>query len=212
MARKEKKYHFIYKTTNQINGKFYVGMHSTDDPNDGYLGSGYKLRRSINKYGNENFKMEILEFFDNRKLLVERERDLVNEELLKDPMCMNLVFGGNGGFISVDGYKKGAKRMNEVLWSNPDWVAKKRKLSKEYATNNPTGFAATRIGGGMYWAGKTHTEETKRKMSEAKKGKYNGFNNPQFGTMWITNGTENKKIKKEEKIPTGWNGGRVIKK
>jgi hypothetical protein len=39
----EYKYHIIYKTTNLINGKIYVGMHSTDNLNDGYLGSGWIL-------------------------------------------------------------------------------------------------------------------------------------------------------------------------
>ena len=34
--------------------------------------------------------------------------------------------------------------------------------------------------------------------------------NSQYGTMWITNGKKNKKIKKEEKIPEGWTKGRII--
>ena len=49
MARKEKKYHFIYKTTNLLSGKYYIGMHSTDNLDDGYLGSGYRLRLAIKK-------------------------------------------------------------------------------------------------------------------------------------------------------------------
>ena len=65
MARKEKKFHFIYKITNTKNGKYYIGMHSTDNLNDGYLGSGIRLRRSIRRNGIENFKIEYLEFFDN---------------------------------------------------------------------------------------------------------------------------------------------------
>jgi len=43
MPRKQKKYHYIYKTTNILNYKFYIGMHSTDDLDDGYVGSGKRL-------------------------------------------------------------------------------------------------------------------------------------------------------------------------
>ena len=63
-------------------------MHSTDNQNDGYLGSGKRLWYSINKYGKENFKIEHLEFFDNRKELVEQEKKIVNSDLLKDIKCL----------------------------------------------------------------------------------------------------------------------------
>ena len=64
MSKKEnwytnpRKFHFIYKTTCSVNGKYYYGMHSTDDLEDGYIGSGTKLWHSIKKHGLENFKME----------------------------------------------------------------------------------------------------------------------------------------------------------
>jgi len=50
----------IYKTTNLVNGKIYVGKHYSS-ADDGYLGSGSKLNEDIKKYGKENFKREILE-------------------------------------------------------------------------------------------------------------------------------------------------------
>ena len=56
----KKKHYLVYKTTNLVNGKIYIGQHQTYDLNDGYLGSGILLRRAIEKYGEENFKREIL--------------------------------------------------------------------------------------------------------------------------------------------------------
>ena len=43
----------IYKTTNTVNNKIYIGKHQTENINDSYLGSGISLERAINKYGKE---------------------------------------------------------------------------------------------------------------------------------------------------------------
>lgn len=206
--RKEKKYHYIYKTTNLKNGKFYVGMHSTDNLNDGYLGSGTRLRRSIRRNGIENFKIEYLEFFDNRIDLVNREKELVNEDLLKDPLCINLVYGGNGGYISPEGVKKGGKYSGKLF-------ATKLKNDKEFRNKHINSFVKMisnlRKMGLLTppnWTGKKHKEESKKKIGESNSLKQKGETNSQFGTCWITNGTENKKIKKTDTLPNGWSLGR----
>ena len=97
MARKEKNIHYIYKTTCDVTGKWYVGMHSTNNLEDGYLGSGDRLRYSIRKYGKDKHTKEILEYLDSREELAKREREIVNKELIKEYLCMNLVVGGEGG-------------------------------------------------------------------------------------------------------------------
>lgn len=97
MKFKQYKFYYTYKTTNKLNGNYYYGMHMTDDLNDGYLGSGIYLWKAINKYGKQNFKKEILQYFKNRKDLEEAESKLITEEILKDPKSYNLALGGHGG-------------------------------------------------------------------------------------------------------------------
>ena len=89
------KQHIIYKITNTLNDRFYVGMH-TGYPDDGYLGSGKRIKAEIKKYGKENFKKEILEVIPDRKSLELREAEIVNDQLLADPLCLNLKNGGSG--------------------------------------------------------------------------------------------------------------------
>jgi hypothetical protein len=101
MRNVDKKYHYLYKTTNLINGKYYYGMHSTNNINDSYLGSGKRLRYSIRKYGKDNFKREIIKMFDSREELVQGEIDLITNDLVQDKLCMNLKPGGDGGLCGM---------------------------------------------------------------------------------------------------------------
>lgn len=88
-------YHYIYKTINKINGKYYIGIHSTDNVDDGYLGSGTVLKRAIKKYGKENFSHIILEFFNSRQELSKAEMDMVDNVVVMDPNSYNSVLGGD---------------------------------------------------------------------------------------------------------------------
>lgn len=61
----EKKFNFIYITTNILTNKQYVGSHSTNNINDGYIGSGRYFLRAVKKIGKENFRREILQEYDD---------------------------------------------------------------------------------------------------------------------------------------------------
>lgn len=94
----QRKHHYIYKITRlDDSGKYYIGMHSTDDLDDGYLGSGQILWRSIKRHGRDKHIKEILEHLPTREALKLREKEMITAELIADKLCMNLVPGGGGG-------------------------------------------------------------------------------------------------------------------
>ena len=90
-------FYTIYKITNSLNGKFYIGQHKTDNLNDGYMGSGTLLRAYMKKIGKENFTKEILHIFDNFEDMDNKEAEIVNEEFIKREDTMNIALGGSTG-------------------------------------------------------------------------------------------------------------------
>lgn len=89
-------FHIVYKTTNTKNNKIYIGVHSTTDLNDGYLGSGLRLKRAIKYHGTSAFKREILFHGFDKQAAYDLERELVTEAFTLDPTTYNLAVGGSG--------------------------------------------------------------------------------------------------------------------
>jgi hypothetical protein len=209
MPRKEKKYHFIYKTTNLLTEKYYIGMHSTDNLDDGYIGSGRRLKYSVNKYGKENHAREIIEFLENRSELIKREKQIITLDEIAKEECMNLNIGGDGGRTfktEEEKYKfhaAGGKKVRQILALQH---LERLKNDKDYYNK----FCKS-LKGKKNFLGKKHTQETKEKISISHKGKGIGETNSQFGTIWITNGNQNKKVKSDLIIPEGWHKGRILK-
>jgi hypothetical protein len=209
-------------------------MHSTNELNDGYIGSGKILWYSIKKYGKENFNFEILEFLPNRKKLKIKEKEIVNEGLLKDSLCMNLKQGGDGGFSNEEhrikflqasktngAIEKGREKIKE-LRKDKNWVKWHSERVKEGKLKK-TGFKGT-------FNGKKHTKESKDKIRKAKIGKTpinlgkkmtenqknkisdslkNWFkNNPKTKRVWITDGINSKLSLIDTPPPEGWRKGR----
>lgn len=90
------KYHIVYKTVNKVNNKLYVGLHSTNNLNDKYLGSGWLLKAAIAKYGRENFKRTTLFILETRQLARELESLIVDSSFVSRSDTYNLTVGGMG--------------------------------------------------------------------------------------------------------------------
>lgn len=130
--------YYIYKITNKLNGKSYIGQHKVPDKPENfkrYMGGGIAITEAIKKYGKENFDKIILENIedDEKHLLTsEREKFWIKQEKTLYPNGYNISPGGEGGCT-------------------------KESAAKGVATKKARGYKAS--------------EETKRKISEANKGK-----------------------------------------
>ncbi len=212
-------HYILYKITNNVNGKSYIGTHKTTNINDGYFGSGKLLKRAILKYGIDKFSKEILQMFQNEEEMFKAEAETVNEDFVKREDTYNLIVGGQGGFsyINANGLavqhitKTNAKRLSKKANKARSLKLQTDSQFRKQVQKTSRKIMLQRIAqNGPSFLGKQHSAATKRKMSRAKKGKTIGDKNSQYGTMWITNGTNNKKILKNESIPSGWNRGRIM--
>lgn len=220
MSRKQKKIHYLYKTTCKVTGRYYIGMHSTSNLEDGYLGSGKRLRYSIRKYGEDNHEKEIIEFFDSRELLVEAEKTAITPEMLDDLMCMNLKGGGYGGFISDEHQLKCSLAGAKVIGRVENSIKAKNEKMKNLSFYT---LVSERIKNGLKKINFNHAtltgtkrdEITKKKIGATNAIKQKGDKNSQFGTCWIKKDGINKKIKRDlidEWLKNGWVLGRILKK
>ena len=101
------KFYGIYKITNLLNGKMYIGQHITSDIDDDYMGSGIIISAAIKKYGKQNFKREWLMFCEDKEELDYMERVFVDQTWLDRSDTYNLALGG----ISHRDFKKSTKQM-----------------------------------------------------------------------------------------------------
>ena len=175
----------IYKITNQINQKIYIGVHSTNDLDDSYMGSGTLIISAIKKYGLKNFKKETLFDFGTPDEAYSKELDIVDESFISRKDTYNLRCGGEGGRHSEEARLKMSTAAKGRTFSDEtrrklSESAKKRKrsphseetrLKLSEAITGQIHTEETKRKMSVAQKGKTHTEETKRKMSESAKGK-----------------------------------------
>lgn len=96
-------YHYLYKITNLLNNKIYIGIHSTNNLDDGYMGSSKSLNEDYEVYGIHNFKKEIIQFFSSRDELSDAERSLVDDNFIKRCDTYNVAIGGDYNYGALIG-------------------------------------------------------------------------------------------------------------
>lgn len=173
----------IYKTTNLVNGKEYIGKDKNNSPY--YLGSGTYLKKAIKKYGRKNFKKEILEVCSTHEELKQREEYWLNYyDAGNNPKFYNMHNYSYGRSSHSEEEKQKLRELNSgknhPQYGKPKSEETKRKLSIAHRSNHENGKKY-----GMY--GKNHSfesiekikekrklqifsDETKQKLSEAKRG------------------------------------------
>lgn len=224
-------YYYIYQITNLVNNKIYVGVHQTTNLEDGYMGSGKVIRSAINKHGIENFKKDILEFFDTSEAMYAREKEIVTEEFLLREDTYNLRRGGTGGFdyinkaglngfSDVDVARKGRDATNKILEERygSNWKTAISKLAY-FASQTPEAKEKNKrtreLNGTTSVVEQMNSVEAraKRKETFAKIGHSQGAKNSQYGSRWIHSLVfqTSRKIHKDDPLPDGWHEGRKMK-
>jgi hypothetical protein len=138
----------LYKILNNINGKYYIGIHYGNIIQDNYYGSGKLIKNAIEKYGKENFQQIIIEEFDNSKDAYIKENEIVNENLISEDMCYNLMVGGKGASAGANHPMFGKIRKDILGDNNPakrTEVKYKISLHKKGDKNPMFGIKPTNI-------------------------------------------------------------------
>lgn len=196
-------YHIVYLTTNLVNGKIYVGKQSTTDLEDGYLGSGDKLKLAFKKYGRNNFKRVVLHYCLTAIDAFEIESQIVDQWFVNRRDTYNVSLGGKGGNHSTQTRLKMSRNR-----TGKSRIACSEECKVKIGLKNSNPSDVTRKLKSDWQKGKDkphlQTDEVKQKRIESLKGK-NSCTRPV-----CIDGTEYKSIR-QAKIATGYTYKRIMK-
>jgi len=177
-------FYTVYKITNKLNNKFYIGMHKTIDLQDGYMGSGKLIRAAIQKYGIKNFTKEILYIFDNEEDMKNKEKEIV----VLSEQSYNLCEGGKGGFSYINNHTDTTSRNRRIAaarnYKDPDYIKKISKINKSNAaTRKPNTYTEESLARIREQHKKANTPIAieKRKETYKKIGHQQGEKNSNYG-------------------------------
>lgn len=149
----------VYKTINKVNGKFYVGIHSTENIDDGYLGSGKNLKIAISKYGRENFERVILKKCSSREEMIEEERKIVTFDFIRRRDTYNSELGGSGGKEWTPKLRETMSKVQKKRFSDGAVVWNKGKKTGTFLTEDQRKELSNRMSGaGNHMFGKSAAE------------------------------------------------------
>jgi group I intron endonuclease len=149
----------LYQTTNNLNGRIYVGVHRLQNTSRSrrYLGSGKVLLKAIERYGEENFTRITLAEFSCADDAYLAEAKEVTEEFINLPNTYNIKLGGRGG-LSV---KRGTKLSEET----------KAKIKAKSTGRMHSAESKARMS--LVQKGRVVSKEARVKMSAAQSGAKN---------------------------------------
>lgn len=213
-------YGYIYKTTNLVNGKIYIGQHKADQYDVTYLGSGKALLNSISKYGKENFTCEILEWCETQSKINSRERYWINFYNSRDRnIGYNITEGGEGwkGVHHSELTKQKISKTKMGCHPNRDYIITdetRQKISRTLKAKHQSSWnkgipmreeSKQKLRNANL--GKKLSEETKQKM-KGRPAWNKGIKTPEKlkkqiseslkNRVWVNNGTHRTLIHKEE--------------
>lgn len=170
-----KLYHFVYITFRLNSPYYYIGVHSTNNMLDGYIGSGYHLRNAVKKYGKENFARCIIQYFNSHEEALKYENKIITPKILNDKFCYNIQPGGKGSkeeHLLSTREKISKTNKGKVLFKRPEnYVSPLKGTTRPEYIKEKISKTCKLRDLGQYRRGILHSEETKNKMSNSQKAR-----------------------------------------
>jgi group I intron endonuclease len=168
---------YIYKVTNIVNGKFYIGQ--SRYKNDNYLGSGVNIKEALVLYARDNFIKEYIDVASNQDELDEKEKYWIKKTNAQNPeIGYNIADGGWNHLTITPDIKKKISNTIKTMYNNGYVNNRKGTTMSSEAKNKISKSLKGRVLSeetkkklSEINRGKKHTDETKMKMSDLKKGK-----------------------------------------
>lgn len=201
------KYGYIYKVTNSINNKIYIGQKKSHVFLDKlYLGSGKLIRRAIQKYGKDYFRIELLCWCESKEALNDMEKFYIQKFNSDDiNIGYNIARGGQGGDLGPQVNKKISEAMRGKKLSN----ATKLKISKSLLGRHPSEQTLIKLSSSHKGKKLNLGDEERIRRRKHMKQIQNSYQGINKGKIVINNGFHNKYIDKDDTIPDGYKIGNI---